>query len=582
MKKRMFCVSMMLLAVAIVVCGCAGQQTQQTSAADTAAATTAATTAVAATSAATEAPAAEKNPYGDRIKITHNITDADRIPGTPMYEWFSDKFNVDIEFIPMQFGERHEKFRIWCASNDLPDLMWMDMNENIYTEWCQYADSGLFAPLPSDLSRWPNIKNVFDSYISDDILTRDGKVYAYAAKRDMDTHDYMVCLGYAYRADWAEAVGMRKEDDVYTWQEWWDLVKEVIDKDPGGNGAGKTFGVGAPQFYFPDCFGIWQTTTYEWGFEEPFFMLVDGEYRWYPTLPEYYIGLKAAKQKYDEGLIWNDIVTDTNSSVYNDLYYAGQMFSVVHHVTTGAINGNRTRMIEAFPDGDRELMYMPAKVSSPVDDTFYWQKQSPHHWGANSFSAGVSEEQMNRVLDMFDWLMTDEGMNFRFYGIEGKDYKIGADGKVEVLWEKNAAGNYIDPYQSGSRGFYGRPILADAQNAFKNVTIPEADRRDGQKSWDWDGAHAHVGYVDYIALYASTPKKDELGMFVAETKAKAIELIANSTVDKIEEEMRAWTQTMMPRVQQVLDELNALDFKPNNYAELVDFLKSNPIPNYNR
>jgi len=458
----------------------------------------------------------------------------------------------------------------------------MDMNENIYSEWCQFVDSGLFAPLPGDLSKWPKIKGVFDAYISDDILTRDGKVYAYAAKRDMDEFDYMVCLGFGYRADWAEAVGMRKPDDVYTWNEWWDLVSAVIEQDPGGNGAGKTFGVGAPQFYFPDCFGVWQTTTYEWGFEEPFFMLVDGTYYWYPTLPEYYIGLKAAKEKYDAGLIWNDIVTDTNSTLYQDLYYAGQMFSIAAHATTGNLRTVRTRMIDAFPDQNREMMYMPVKISSPVDDNFFWQKQSPHHWGANSFSSRVDEAKMTRILDIFDWLLTEEGLNFRFYGFEGTDFKKNADGSIELLWPFNDAGLQTDPHPTNSRGFYGRPILSDAANAFTNVTIPEADRIDGRRSWEWDGKNAHVGYVDYVALYSSTPKKDELGMFTAEVKAKAIELMATSTADTIESEMRAWTETMMPRVQQVLDELNALDYKPASYADLVNFLKSNPIPNYNR
>ena len=521
-----------------------------------------------------------RKPIWREVKYILYITDADKIPGTAMHDWLAEKFNVDMEYIPMLFGERFEKARIWAASDDLPDVLWVDYNENIYTEWCQWADSGLFKPLPDDLSRWPNIKNMFDNYIADDIATRSGKVYALCPQRDEDEHDYMVLLAFMYRADWAEAVNMRQENDVYTWQQFWDMIRTVIDQDPGGNGPGKTFGAGAPQFYFPDCFGIWQTCTYEWGFEEPYFMAVDGTYYWYPTLPEYIIGLKEAKRLYDEGLIWKDIVTDTNSSVYSDLYYAGQM--VARAANTTAPRAARTRMIEAFPDGNRELMVQPARVSSPVDETFFWQKQSPNHYGANSFSAKISDEKMIRFMDIFEWQISEEGYRFGFYGIEGTDYKVGADGKVEILWSKDATGNFVDPYPSGSRTFYTRPLIAEAQNTFKNETIPQVDRDDARRVWDFDWENAHIGYVDYIALFCSTPKKDELGMFVAEVKAKAIELLATSTVDTIEGEWKAWTDSMMPKVQQVLDELNELEFIPKDYKDQTEFLKNNPIPNYNR
>ena len=31
---------------------------------------------------------------------------------------------------------------------------------------------------------------------------------------------------FVYRADWAEQIGMRAEDDIYTWDEFWDMVND--------------------------------------------------------------------------------------------------------------------------------------------------------------------------------------------------------------------------------------------------------------------------------------------------------------------------------------------------------------------
>ncbi|MDR2649499.1 MAG: hypothetical protein LBB94_07260 [Clostridiales bacterium] len=510
-----------------------------------------------------------------RLTLTTNITDADKQKENAMYDFFSEKFQVDMEFIPMQFGERHEKARIWAASGDLPDILWMDLNENIYSEWCDWVDSGLFAPVPGDLSKWPEIRKQFDSMVADELFTRNGSVYALASMRDMSSEDFTVCMGIAYRADWAEKLGMRKENDVYTWNEFMDLVRACIEQDPGGNGPGKTFGLSAPQWYFPDMFGVYQLNTYEWGFEEPFFIEIDGKYVWYPTTQEYIEGLKIAKGLYDEGLIWPDNVVDTNSSMYIDLYYAGQMVAVGAHATIANLTTARNRMAEAFPDVDRALSYKIAKIASPNDDEFFWQKQSPCYWSANSLSANTTEEQRERFLDIWNWLLTDEGMLFRQYGLEGKDFNKNADGTAEILWNLNDKGQYTDPYASGARNFYGRPILNDAEYAYKNESIPLADREDGFNAWKWDWENAHIGKVDYNMLYSSTPNKDTLGMFVAEVKAKAIELLINSSADSIETEWKAWTDSMLPKVQLVLDDLNALPFIPSDYDDLLKHMGGN-------
>ncbi|MDI9496864.1 MAG: hypothetical protein QM270_00040 [Bacillota bacterium] len=472
----------------------------------------------------TEAKSSAGKEYTERVKVSHNITDADRLKDNRLYDYFSEKFQLDMEYIPMQFGERFEKARVWASSDDLPDLFWNDLNENIYSDWCGWIDAGLLAPLPDDVSAWPHLKATFDDYMIDELMSRNGKVYGLGALRDDGSEDFVVPISINYRADWAEKVGLRKENDIYTWDEWINLIKTCIEKDPGGNGEGKTYGWAAPQYYFPESFGIWLTCTYEWGFEEPMYMVVDGEYQWYPALPEYIKGLKVAKQIFDEGIIWTDIVLDTNSSKYADLYTAGQMVAETGGFTIGGVRNRRDRMLATNPDIDRRLCFMPAKVSSPFDDSFFWQKQSPCYWGSSSFSAKTTESQRERILDVWDFLLSQEGIDFRNYGIPGEDFIRKDDGTVESLWEKNEAGGYIDPYQ-GMRGFYGRAILNNMETNYDNPTIPLEDREDAWNAWKWDARNAHVVKVDFVQLYASTPNKDTLGFFVAETKAKAIELL---------------------------------------------------------
>ncbi len=565
--KRLCALSLLLLLI-LSACSTGGNSPEPSS---TSAAPAAVSTAAA--SAAAEATP-EAGGYANRVSLRANITTSEPLIENALYDFFSDKFQVDMKFIPMQFGERHEKARIWVASGDVPDILWMDLNENLYTEWLSWIDSGVFKPYPDGMGGRQAILQTFDEMIGDEMLTVNGHLYAMPCMQDHASYGFMVCQGFAYRADWAEKLGMRNENDVYTWDEFMNLLKAFIEQDPGGNGPGKTYGMSAPQWYFPDCFGIWQLQHPVWGTEEPSFLAQDGEYVWAPAQDNFIEGLVTAKQLFDDGIIWADNVVDTNSTMYSDLYIAGQMGALVDNLTTGNLRNRRNAMVQADPTLDRELCYMIAKVSSPGRPGEYWQKESPCYWSATSMSAQVTDEQMDRYLDIFDWILTDEGTNFRLYGLVDKDYTVNPDGTVNLLWEKNDQGLYVDPYPKDSRSFYNRMKLAGAEVSFINESIPQMDRADAKASMDFDKQNATVRHLDYNLFYTSTPNKDRLGLFIEEVKAKLIEVMSTTTADTVEKEWRAWIATMEPKVQPVLDDLNQLPCIPATYEEMLDYVKS--------
>ena len=577
MKQKSVRILALTLVIVFLMFGCAQQSGTTTAAATEAAATTTTATAATTTTAvAAEMTSAVAEPvpatnYSSRVTISYNINNANLLVDNPLYDYFSEKFQVDMDFKEMAFGSHLEMTRVWAASGDITDVLWVDVNENNFSDWCQWVDSGLFSPIPKDLSKWPFLKAMLeDGILATNIFTRKGELYTIPCMRDTILYDNTLCINFAYRADWAQQLGLWHEDDIYTWREFMDLVKACIEQDPGGNGPGKTFGMSAPQSYFPEIFGIYQTNTTPWGFEEPNFIARDGKYVWYPTTDEYLTGLKIAKGIYDEGLIWPDNVVDSGSVMYSDLFYAGQMVAAASHTTISSVYSGRNRMKTALPDVDREMAWRIAKISSPQDDNFFTQRQMYPYWSINNLSARITDEQRDRFFDIWNWLLSPEGMDFRLYGLEGVDFNRNGD-KVEILWPKNDLGNYVDPY-AGMRGFYGRSRLAEVSLAYTNETIPQADREHGFKQWTWDWEHAHIQKADVSMLFSSSPNKDRLGLFTAEVKAKAIELLINSTVDTIDADMKVWTDSMMPRVQLVLDEINALPFIPNTYEELVAYM----------
>jgi hypothetical protein len=61
--------------------------------------------------------------------------------------------------------------------------------------------------------------------------------------------------------------------------------------------------------------------------------------------------------------------------------------------------------------------------------------------------------------------------------------------------------------------------------------------------------------VNYDMAFFSAPEKDKYGNFGMDAKTKLSEIIANPNADPAAE-WEAWVESMMPRVQPVLDELN--------------------------
>ena len=271
MKTRLFALALVLiLALGCVACSAPAQAPED--AADPAA-------------QSPEAPAAETDSaFAEHVTFTMNTTSDPPAEDDALWNYYTDKFNFTVDWVPLQYAERFDKLRIWIATDDLPDVVWIGLNDVIYSEYITWMNSGMFAEVPS-LDAYPNIQAMYDqeAMLGDELCTFDGKLMSLPAMRDSASYDFMINMGIGYRADWAEKLGMRNEGDVYTWDEFMNLLQAFIEQDPGGNGAGNTYGLCTRMGYFPDILGIWQTNPTPWTFEEPGYIEMDGQYVWYPS-----------------------------------------------------------------------------------------------------------------------------------------------------------------------------------------------------------------------------------------------------------------------------------------------------------
>lgn len=495
-----------------------------------------------------------------KVIISCIMFDVESVGHDEMWEFIEDKFNVEFEFISVTEDDFEEKTQLLIATNEMPDLMWLDLDESNFSTYANWVQQESFSPMPSleELKeKYPNLYNLYtaDNNYGDELMTINGLQYAHPCIRDNADVDFLSGMGWMYRRDWAKELGLYKENDIYTWDEWVDLCQAFIDKDPGGNGA-KNIGMGTASYYFPSAFGVYQSSS-EYGFGT--FTLVNGNYQWTAAQDETLLGLKEAKKLWDNGLIWQDNFLGTSPDSY---YTSGLMGMIFQNFTVGRYNTFLQTVKDDFPEKNAEDVCALAKVIG--QDGTYWAKQSQCYYGVVTMSANISDEVKERWLTMLDWFVSKEGNLFIQYGIEGKDYEI-VDGSVKCLWEESEddPSILIDPYPDGARLFYECYVGAvDVSIAPPVIYSMQAiDAVNSQYKYMLD--NAFIRRFDYQSSYISTPKKDAYPTLQTDMESKMAEIIVNGSAETLENEWNAWVSDKMPKVQEIIDELNvSIEDKP--------------------
>lgn len=468
------------------------------------------------------------------------------------YAWLKEKFNFEFEFWPLTWGNYVDQTRLWMASSETPDLIMMDIAPVRYSEFVNWVKEGLLQPYP-DLNKYPEIKRVMDNATTGKKFIIDGKMYAYPAYTDDFMLDLVPVKGYTlaayiYRKDWAEAVGLRKENDVYTLDEWRTLVKTIIEKDPGKNGPGKTVGIITKNWAFGKFNGGGNLSPYMYQYGKD----ANGNYVWGPQLPETLEAIKLMKEMYDEGVIWKDQVIVQDSDLGN-YFNAGLAVAVQHGNTT--INGVYNTAVE-FEKGTglkAEDAIGLALVKGPNDKILTYQGNG--QWSQTGLSPRMSAGKVERWCDILNYLVSEEGYYFRTLGIPGKDWGW-VDGKPVDKWSVDENGNKINPYWTQGTTPWQR--MASSWDGFSYISpaYPKwiQDLVYNARKTIEDKGIAQLIPVDIELAYFSGPEYSKVGTKEKEIYEKVASLMVSNN---LEAEWKAWVESKMPEIQPALDELNA-------------------------
>jgi len=329
----------------------------------------------------------------------------------PTIQYLNDKFNIDLKLQFINGPEYNEKLKVMAASGTLPDFYRVDAPT--YIEW---QSEGAFVELTDLLPKYPNLNSAYPTSEAMTVLNPEGELYG------LPEISWTVRDTVQIRQDWLDNVGLELPSaEEFTVDKFYEIAKAFATQDPDKNGVkGDTIGFAGNNLALRNAFGLANEWTEKNGKLIPHQTQVE-EYKAY---------LAFMKKAYDEGVLDQDFVLRKSNEI-EDLVKANKLGLFTYHNNYIQIESD---VKKTFPDTKPVVVPMappvgPTGLRGNTNMAFGMNKQV--------INAKASEAKVDRILQILDWWVTEEGTRIMKNGIEGVHYKKNAEGKYEVTerWE---------------------------------------------------------------------------------------------------------------------------------------------------
>lgn len=341
------------------------------------------------------------------IRWTYGFWGTEMDPEGYFQKKLSEKFNVNLtmEYIPQK--TLNQKYTIYVASGDMPEILTSQGNP----PWDQWVRDGAFVAIDEYINEFPNLKENMKSHIVDVSVKVDGKIWG------VPVNWKVVERGIGYRKDWLDKLGLKVPKTV---DEYLAVAKAFTFNDPDGNGKKDTWGLSIQKNFSDPVAQLKATYHFDSDINGNVALYRDTAGRlglgfMQPGVKDFMATMKKA---WDAGVVDPASLTNANTK---QGWQAG---------TLGIYNAQMTSLSE-------DLAFM--HQNNPAADIVYGPPLTAPGYpnprvipGKGWFriqqitNAVKEKDEVRRILGMFDWLLGD-GYEFLQAGVEGVHYtKAGA------------------------------------------------------------------------------------------------------------------------------------------------------------
>jgi hypothetical protein len=429
-------------------------------------------------------------------------------------DYISEKFNVNIVPINMEWSDWSEQVRLWAASDQLPDTWGAYPPADAW--FADFVDQGMVKEIPyAMISKYPNLKKVTDEYTLGNQL-KDLFGGHYFIRRVYSANNIVPGgqTGVFYRKDWAEKLGFREApQDMDT---LYDLFRAFVYNDPDGNGIRDTYGI-----------------TFESGYIQ-FFM---APFNAYPTAwiyrpdgtstPGYtdeepmVAGLSWLRKAFDDGILDPEFPRDY--SIIAQKFAQGTFGAMARQLHYYWI---QTHVSKQFGGAHPE-------IADPFTAVGSIGKLSAHPGGTpyrliemdasgTSFNADISDEKLDKLLEIDDWLLSKEGKDICYWGFKDVDYTVNSDGSYTKI---DPSVIILDKYPSATIRYYAD--WGFDFNAMENPDYTPEERQFGLDYYALNnvGAENTRPQINVLATFAQT---EERSLFTMDITAALMEIVTGT------------------------------------------------------
>lgn len=366
------------------------------------------------------------------ITSTHSQTEMD-YDKDPLFDYVAEMFDFDYEVWPVSKDSHDEKVRIWINGGTMPDVLcWRNFN---YQEYVTYAEQGLLKALPEGWEqKYPDLYEMYQVCGIYDVMAVDGVYYGvphstYYRFAQMEDPVVQHATLY-YRKDWAKDLGFEFGSYV-TMDELEAYLKACIENDKAGNG--NTLGLSESPGGINNLFMMFS----DYNVDQDEFYKDETGYHWIMDNGKIADGVNMARDWYQKGLIDPD-------------YYLLGMADATANFTSGLsaamFNSCSVPSHYAFRKTFEETTGLSADnigLAAIADNNGIVQaNQTDNYWSCTFFSPAISDEKLDRILEIMNWCCTEEGELTIMVGLRGEAWDYNEQGEIEILLQPDEEGNY--------------------------------------------------------------------------------------------------------------------------------------------
>lgn len=354
------------------------------------------------------AGAAAENPYAEEMTFTTVTTSQETYdnPDTNLFaKALKEKFNVVLKVDYIANSDIEETLKLRMVGGEDPDVMF---GLNLTPQFEELGTEGYFVALNDYLDKLPNYRALWSdenwATFLDLTTASDGKLYSLHVPM---SGVQLIGEGWIFRMSTLEKLGLAVPT---TTEELYELLKAI-------------------KAAYPDSIPFANRNKLNWllyGFEDAF--RTDSGYRVDPDSGEFVYGPVTQKYRemliflnklYQEDLIYKEFATAT-SQQWSEQLAQGKVHVIFDYFAREAWANNLMKDV----DPDARWTASPDYVRAYPEKKQFVTRYSPVGGVAARISSRNSPERIERLLAIFDWLATEEGMLATQFGEKGLTYDI--------------------------------------------------------------------------------------------------------------------------------------------------------------